>query len=51
MKELVALYPKALITPHVASATEGALRDMIEITLRNTNDFLETGECRNSLIK
>ncbi len=51
VKELVALYPKALITPHVASATEGALRDMIEITLKNTNDFLETGECRNSLIK
>lgn len=51
VRRMVALYPKVLITPHVASATDGALRDMVETSLKNMNDYLATGTCRNSLIK
>lgn len=50
-RELLKLYPKVIITPHVASATEGALRDMVEISLQNMDEYLTTGKCKNSLIK
>jgi D-lactate dehydrogenase len=48
---MVKLYPSTIITPHVASATEGALIDMVEVSLKNIDEFLATGECKNSLIK
>lgn len=51
VRDMVSLYPKVLITPHVASATEGALRDMVEVTLKNMDEFRNTGTCTNSLIK
>jgi D-lactate dehydrogenase len=51
VQEMVRLYPKVIITPHVASATEGALIDMVEVTLKNMDEFLTTGDCKNSLIK
>lgn len=48
---IVDLYPKVLITPHLGSATEHALIDMIEITLQNMEEYRLTGKCKNSLIK
>ncbi len=45
------LYPSVLITPHVGSATEHALIDMIEVSLQNMEEYLSTGKCKNSLIK
>lgn len=51
VREILDLYPKALITPHVASATEDALKDMIEISVQNVEAFVNEGTCRNSLIK
>jgi D-lactate dehydrogenase len=51
VQRLISLYPKVLLTPHVASATDGALRDMIEVTLKNMDEYLTVGLCRNSLIK
>ena len=50
-QDLVDLYPKVLVTPHIGSATDLALVDMIEVTLKNMDEFLETGNCKNSLIK
>lgn len=51
VKEMVSLYPKVLITPHVASATDGALKDMVEVSLLNMDEYIATGKCKNSLIK
>jgi D-lactate dehydrogenase len=51
VKRMIALYPKVLITPHLGSATDGALKDMVEVSLLNMNEYLATGTCKNSLIK
>lgn len=45
------LFPKVLMTPHVGSATDEALKNMVEISLQNLDQYLETGDCANSLIK
>ncbi len=50
-QKLIDLYPRVLVTPHVASSTDKALIDMIEVSLKNLDEFLETGNCKNSLIK
>lgn len=50
-QEIIDLYPRVLITPHTGSATDLALIDMIEITLKNMEEYLTTGHCKNSLIK
>lgn len=50
-QELIDLYPRVLLTPHIGSATDLALVDMIEITLKNMDEYLATGHCHNSLIK
>lgn len=50
-QDLIDLYPKVLVTPHVGSATDMALIDMIEVTLKNMDEFLATGTCKNSLTK
>lgn len=50
-QEIIDLYPRVLITPHVGSATDMALIDMIEVSLQNMDEYLTTGKCKNSLIK
>lgn len=50
-QDLIDLYPKVLVTPHIGSATDLALIDMIEISLKNMDEYLTTGKCQNSLIK
>lgn len=50
-QEIIDLYPKVLITPHIGSATDLALVDMIEVSLKNMDEYLATGKCKNSLIK
>lgn len=50
-QKLIDLYPRVLVTPHVASSTDKALIDMIEVSLKNLDEYLETGKCKNSLIK
>lgn len=50
-QDLVNLYPKVLVTPHVGSATDLALIDMIEVSLKNMDEYLTSGKCKNSLIK
>ncbi len=50
-QEIVDLYPRILITPHIGSATDLALVDMIEVSLKNMDEYLTTGHCKNSLIR
>ncbi len=50
-QEIIDLYPKVLITPHIGSATDMALIDMIEVSLKNMDEYIATGKCKNSLIK
>lgn len=50
-KRMLDLYPRILITPHIGSSTDEALRGMIEMSLKNMDDYLTVGTCRNSLIK
>lgn len=49
--KMINLYPRLLITPHVGSATNKALHDMIEISLQNMDEYFLTNTCKNSLIK
>ena len=47
VRELVDLYPKVLVTPHIGSNTDEALSNMIEISYDNLNDVLTTGSTAN----
>lgn len=48
-EKLVSLYPKVLVTPHIGSYTDEALTNMIEFSLQNLTDYLETGACKNAI--
>lgn len=49
-KRMIDLFPKLLITPHVGASTDEALRNMIELSVENYNEYLSTGNCKNSLL-
>jgi len=49
--KLLEMYPRVIITPHIGSASNLALRDMIEFSLKNMDEILEKGTCKNTLIK
>lgn len=49
VRQLVAAYPRVLITPHVGSYTESALADMIRISFENFQDFFATGHTVNEI--
>ena len=38
-----------VIAEHVAFYTDGAIRSMNEVTLRNLKEFEDTGTCRNEV--
>lgn len=48
-EELVKLYPKVTLSPHVGSFTDQALTNMIEISYDNLKEYIETGECKNCI--
>ena len=50
-QKIIDLYPRVLITPHVGSSTDKALIDMIEVSLKNMDEYLASGKCKNSLIR
>lgn len=50
-EKLRGLYPRVLMTPHVGSATDEALNNMVEVSLQNLDEYLSTNTCKNSLIK
>ncbi|MBS4750863.1 lactate dehydrogenase [Granulicatella sp. zg-ZJ] len=49
VRELVDMYPRVLVTPHVGSNTDEALSNMIEISFDNLNDVLTKGETVNAV--
>lgn len=48
-EKLVNLYPKVLITPHMGSYTDEALRNMIGISYENMREYLNEGVCKNEI--
>jgi D-lactate dehydrogenase len=51
VERMIRLYPKVLLTPHLGSATDKALSDMVEVSLKNMDEFILSGTCKNSLIE
>ncbi|WII93914.1 2-hydroxyacid dehydrogenase [Kingella negevensis] len=51
VQELINLYPKVLITPHVGSNTDEALSNMIETSYDNLNEVLTAGTLTNSVLQ
>ncbi|AYE34137.1 2-hydroxyacid dehydrogenase [Clostridium septicum] len=49
VEKLIGMYPKALVTPHMGSYTDEALRNMISISYDNLNDIIETGNSKNEI--
>ena len=43
------LYPRVLVTPHVGSYTDEAASNMIETSLENLKEYLDTGACKNDI--
>lgn len=51
IEELIDLYPRVLITPHVGSNTDEALRNMISCSFDNFHQVLNEEACENLLTK
>ncbi|BDR57967.1 NAD(P)-dependent oxidoreductase [Xylocopilactobacillus apicola] len=51
LRELTALYPRVIITPHIGSYTVEALKDMISISYDNFNEVLQSGTSQNLVIE
>lgn len=49
VQELVDLYPRVLITPHIGSNTDEALTNMIETSFKNLQDMITTGKTENAI--
>ncbi|RHH68475.1 MULTISPECIES: 2-hydroxyacid dehydrogenase [Vagococcus] len=50
VEELISLYPRVLVTPHVGSNTDEALINMIETSFENFHSVLESGKTVNSVL-
>lgn len=42
--------PNVIFTPHVAFYTHNAIRNLIQISFQNLNDFIQTGTCENEIL-
>ena len=49
VRQLVDLYPRVLVTPHIGSNTDEALSNMIECSFDNLHDVLTTGTTANAV--
>lgn len=49
VKELLELYPRVLITPHIGSYTDEAVANMVEISFNNLNEYIKTNDCKNKI--
>jgi D-lactate dehydrogenase len=49
IRELINLYPRVIITPHIGSYTDEAVKNMIEISFNNLKDFIDKKVCANEL--
>ena len=46
-QKLIDLYPKVLLSPHLGSFTDEAVKNMVETTYENLKEYMETGDCKN----
>lgn len=49
VQELINLYPRVLVTPHIGSNTDEALINMIETSFENLQDMITTGQTINAI--
>lgn len=49
VEKLVNMFPKVLVTPHIGSYTDEALKNMVIISYENMHDFITTGKCKNEI--
>lgn len=47
--ELLDLWPRVIVSPHIGWYTQEAATNMLEISLDNLKEYLETGDCKNKL--
>jgi D-lactate dehydrogenase len=47
--KLLSLYPKVLISPHIGSYTDEAVKNMIDISFENFLEYENTGDCKNKI--
>lgn len=47
--KLLTLYPRVIITPHIGSYTDEAVKNMIETTYENLKEILTNGESKNKI--
>ncbi len=50
IKDLINLYPRVIITPHISSSTESAVYDSMKITINNLMHFINEDEFENKLV-
>ena len=48
-RELAALYPRVLISPHIGSFTDEAVKNMIETTYANLQELIDSGMSKNEI--
>ncbi|MGL4561813.1 MAG: NAD(P)-dependent oxidoreductase [Brevinema sp.] len=50
IEKLISYYPRVIFLPHLGSFTDEALKNMIEISYQNLQEFLSFKKCSNSLL-
>lgn len=50
VRELVSLYPRVIITPHISSSTTAAIYDSLKITIDNLSKLKSSEKCINELV-
>ncbi|AXK51769.1 NAD(P)-dependent oxidoreductase [Spiroplasma alleghenense] len=48
-EKLHQFYPRVVITPHIGSFTDEAVKNMVETTYLNLQEYLKTGQCKNEI--
>ncbi|ATZ16273.1 D-lactate dehydrogenase [Entomoplasma freundtii] len=49
IEELISLYPKTLVSPHVAYFTDEAIKNMAETSFKNLDQLIKTNSCENKI--
>lgn len=49
VKELISLYPRVLIAPHIGSYTDEAVANMVEISYLNLKEWIDSKDCKNKI--
>ena len=50
IEKLLSFFPRVILTPHLGSFTDEAVRNMVEISYSNLDEYLKTGKCKNTII-